>query len=59
MPTWNYVTVHLIGVLELRPQGEMREFLGRQATILKSNCVRKNLGALKKMKSDFLDKKIK
>ena len=31
VPTWNYVAVHLRGVLELRPQGEMRDLLDRQS----------------------------
>lgn len=30
VPTWNYVAVHLTGVLELRPQDEMLELLDRQ-----------------------------
>lgn len=29
VPTWNYVAVHLTGVLELRPQEELRDVLDR------------------------------
>ena len=31
VPTWNYVAVHLTGVLELRSQEEMRDLLDRQS----------------------------
>ena len=32
VPTWNYVAVHLTGILELRPQEEIRELLDRQTS---------------------------
>jgi len=31
VPTWNYVAVHLAGVLELRPQEELHALLDRQS----------------------------
>lgn len=33
VPTWNYVAVHLTGVLELRPQEELRDLLDRQTAV--------------------------
>lgn len=31
VPTWNYVAVHLVGEVELRPLNEMRDLLDRQS----------------------------
>ena len=31
VPTWNYIAVHLTGVIELRPQAELHALLNRQS----------------------------
>lgn len=41
VPTWNYIAVHLIGQLELRPQEELRALLDRQAAAFEARLAPK------------------
>ncbi|WP_299983855.1 FMN-binding negative transcriptional regulator [uncultured Ruegeria sp.] len=41
VPTWNYVAVHLIGRLELRPQDELLDLLKRQSAFYEARLLPK------------------
>ena len=56
VPTWNYVAVHLTGILELRPQEEMRELLDRQTSFFEEQLRPKEPWRAAKMNPDVLDK---
>lgn len=56
VPTWNYVAVHLTGVLELRPQGELRDLLDRQSAFYEDRLLPKTPWKTEKMTKDVLDK---
>ena len=55
MPTWNYVAVHLTGILELRPQEEIRELLDRQTSFFEEQLRPKEPWRVAKMTPDVLD----
>ena len=55
VPTWNYVAVHLTGILELRPQEEMRELLDRQTSFFEEQLRPKEPWRVAKMTPDVLD----
>lgn len=56
VPTWNYVAVHLTGILELRPQDELRHLLDRQSAIYEDRLLPKAPWKTAKMTPDVLDK---
>ena len=56
VPTWNYVAVHLTGILELRPQEEMRELLDSQTSFFEEQLRPKEPWRARKMNPDVLDK---
>lgn len=56
VPTWNYVAVHLTGVLEMRPAQEMRELLDRQAAFLEARLAPKPAWTTDKMTPEVLEK---
>ncbi|WP_223427302.1 FMN-binding negative transcriptional regulator [Tateyamaria pelophila] len=56
VPTWNYVAVHLTGVLERRPQAEMREMLDRQSAHFEEQLLPKSPWKTEKMTPEVLDR---
>jgi transcriptional regulator len=56
VPTWNYVAVHLTGVLEMRPHAEMRELLDRQAAFYEDRLLPKAPWKTAKMTPEVLEK---
>lgn len=56
VPTWNYVAVHLTGVLEKRPQSEMHALLDRQAAAYEERLLPKPPWVTDKMTPDVLEK---
>ena len=56
VPTWNYVAVHLTGVLERRPQEEMRDLLDRQSQHFEDQLAPKPPWETAKMTPDVLDR---
>lgn len=56
VPTWNYVAVHLTGVLELRPQDEIRDLLDRQSKHFEDQLEPKPPWKTSKMTPDVLEK---
>jgi transcriptional regulator len=56
VPTWNYVAVHLTGVLELRPQEELLALLDRQSAFFEDQLQPKTPWTTDKMTPDILDK---
>ena len=56
VPTWNYVSVHLIGSLELRPQDELRALLDHQSNFFEEQLLPKPPWKTGKMTPDVLDK---
>ncbi|MHA6264400.1 FMN-binding negative transcriptional regulator [Arenibacterium sp. CAU 1754] len=56
VPTWNYVAVHLTGLLELRPTEELRALLDRQSAAFEQRLLPKKPWATDKMQPDILDK---
>ena len=56
VPTWNYVAVHLTGVLERRPQDEMRDLLDRQSQHFEEQLAPKPPWKTAKMTPDVLDR---
>ena len=56
VPTWNYVAVHLTGVLERRPQDEMRDLLDRQSKHFEDQLAPKPPWKTAKMTSEVLEK---
>ena len=55
VPTWNYVAVHLTGVIERRPQDELRALLDRQASHFEDQLQPKTPWKTEKMAPDVLD----
>lgn len=49
VPTWNYVAVHLMGRLELRPQEELHGLLDRQSALFESRLLPKTPWTTSKM----------
>jgi len=56
VPTWNYTAVHLTGVLELRPQEELRELLDRQSAFFEAKLAPKPAWSTGKMDAAALDR---
>ncbi len=56
VPTWNYVAVHLTGVLEMRPVEELRGLLDRQAADFENRLLPKPPWLASKMTPDALDR---
>ncbi|WP_164662284.1 FMN-binding negative transcriptional regulator [Tropicibacter sp. Alg240-R139] len=54
VPTWNYVAVHLIGRLELRPQDELRGVLDRQSAVFEARLAPKPAWTADKMEPEAL-----
>ncbi len=56
VPTWNYIAVHLTGVLERRPQDELRDLLDRESAFFESRLLPKTPWHADKMDGDALDR---
>ena len=56
VPTWNYVAVHLTGVLERRPAEELRDLLDRQSAFYEERLLPKPPWKTAKMAPDALDR---
>ncbi len=56
VPTWNYVAVHLTGLLERRPQDEMRTLLDRQSAHFEDQLLPKAPWRTDKMTPEVLDR---
>jgi transcriptional regulator len=56
VPTWNYVSVHLVGHLEQRPQDELRALLDRQSAFFEEQLRPKKPWTAGKMSPGVLDK---
>lgn len=56
VPTWNYVAVHLTGVLERRPQEELLALLDRQSAFYEDRLLPKPPWKTAKMTPDALEK---
>jgi len=56
VPTWNYIAVHLVGELELRPQEELRELLERQSEFFERRLAPKPVWRTDKMTPEALDR---
>lgn len=56
VPTWNYIAVHLTGVLELRPQSELHALLDRQSAHFENQLLPKTPWTTTKMSDGVMDK---
>lgn len=56
VPTWNYVAVHLTGVLEMRPQEELHDLLDRQSAFFEDRLLPKEPWTTAKMTPDVMQK---
>lgn len=56
VPTWNYVAVHLTGVLELRPQDELHALLDRQTALFEDRLLPKTPWTTSKMSEGVMDR---
>lgn len=56
VPTWNYVAVHLTGMLEQRPQAELRDLLDRQTAFFEERLLPKPPWRASKMTDDVLQR---
>ena len=56
VPTWNYVAVHLTGVLELRPHEELHDLLDRQSAVYEDRLLPKVPWKTAKMSDGVMDK---
>ena len=56
VPTWNYVAVHLSGLIEKRPQDELRDLLDRQSAMFEEKLRPKPPWRTDKMTPEVLDK---
>ncbi|MEP5731389.1 MAG: FMN-binding negative transcriptional regulator [Sulfitobacter sp.] len=56
VPTWNYVAVHLTGVIELRPQKDLLDLLDRQAAFYEDRLTPKPAWKTAKMTEAVRDK---
>ncbi|MCQ0091083.1 FMN-binding negative transcriptional regulator [Roseovarius sp. M141] len=56
VPTWNYVAVHLVGEIALRPQGELRDLLDRQSAVFEDRLAPKTPWTTAKMTPEVLDR---
>ncbi len=56
VPTWNYVAVHIVGTLELRPADELRDVLDRQSALFENELQPKTPWTTQKMTPEVLTK---
>lgn len=56
VPTWNYISVHLIGELELCPQETLRDLLDRQSAFYEARLAPKPAWTTEKMTPEALDR---
>lgn len=56
VPTWNYIAVHIIGTLELRPVDELKVLLDRQTEFFERRLVPKPPWSSEKMSSGVMDR---
>lgn len=56
VPTWNYVAVHLTGVIDLRPAGDLRDLLDRQSAFHEARLAPKPAWTTAKMDPEALEK---
>ena len=56
VPTWNYVAVHMTGVLELRPQEELLDLLDRQSALFENRLLPKEPWTTAKMEDETMQK---
>ena len=56
VPTWNYIAVHLTGVLELRPQKELHGLLDRQSAHFENQFLPKTPWTSAKMSDGVMEK---
>ncbi|MBY5986853.1 FMN-binding negative transcriptional regulator [Roseovarius atlanticus] len=54
VPTWNYVAVHLVGEVELRPEDELRDLLDRQSAHFEDQLLPKAPWTSDKMTPDVM-----
>ncbi|MEM1075385.1 MAG: FMN-binding negative transcriptional regulator [Pseudomonadota bacterium] len=56
VPTWNYVAVHVTGLLELRPQDELHGILDRQSALFENRLLPKTPWKTSKMSDDVMNR---
>lgn len=56
VPTWNYVAVHISGLLELRPQEELHVLLDRQSAFFENRLQPKTTWTTDKMSDGALER---
>ncbi|MGC3940522.1 FMN-binding negative transcriptional regulator [Roseobacter sp. EG26] len=56
VPTWNYVAVHLTGMLALRPQDELHNLLDRQTAFFEERLLPKAPWTTSKMSDGVMDR---
>lgn len=56
VPTWNYIAVHLVGEITLRPQKELRALLDRQSAVFESRLAPKTPWTTAKMTPEVLER---
>ena len=56
VPTWNYVAVHLTGVLELRPTKELHDLLDRQSAVYENRLLPKQPWKTAKLTPEVMEK---
>lgn len=59
VPTWNYVAVHLDGVLEALPQAQLPDLLERQSGLFERRLLPKPVWSLSKMPPDALERMLR
>lgn len=56
VPTWNYIAVHMTGLLELRPQEELLALLDAQSALFENRLLSKTPWTTSKMTPEILEK---
>lgn len=56
VPTWNYIAVHMTGMLELRPQEELPALLDAQSALFEDRLLPKTPWRTSKMQPDILER---
>ncbi|NUH67060.1 FMN-binding negative transcriptional regulator [Sulfitobacter sp. S0837] len=59
VPTWNYVAVHLTGLLEMRPAEALPDLLARQSAIYEARLAPKTPWKMDKMSPEARDKMLR
>lgn len=59
VPTWNYVAVHLTGVMELRPAEELPDLLARQSAVYEARLTPKTPWKMDKMTPEARDRMLR